>query len=136
MKRFKNLTLALAVFLLALSVLSFANAHALSGRPIQVLADSTGDACNGLSQLGGTTCGNGQSSLDKVVNGVVIIISYIAGVIAIIMIIVSGIRFTTSGGDSAKAAGAKTALAYALIGIAIAALAQFFVQFVLDKSNV
>jgi hypothetical protein len=94
-------------------------------------------ACDGLDQLGGTSCGNdaGQSAVGNVAARVVTIMSYVAGIIAIIMVVVSGIRYTTSGGDSAKVGAAKTALIYALIGIAVAALAQFLVHFVLSQAS-
>lgn len=94
-------------------------------------------ACAGLSQLDGPGCnGNaGQNTVASVASRVVQILSYIAGIIGIIMVIVSGIRFTTSGGDSAKVGSAKTALVYALIGLAVAALAQVFVHLVLNQTG-
>jgi hypothetical protein len=62
------------------------------------------------------------------------ILSIIIGAAAIIMIMVSGFKYITSGGDSSKIGSAKSSLIYALIGIAIAGLAQILVQFVLDQS--
>jgi hypothetical protein len=136
MNKYKNLTLILIVFLMVFCVISVANAHALPAHPLQTLADSAGkgDACNGLSQVGGS-CGSGQASLTKVLSGIVGVISYIAGIIAIIMIVISGIRYMTSGGDSNSVSGAKTALIYALIGIFVAALAQVLVHFVLNQAS-
>lgn len=97
---------------------------------------STAAACQGLDQLGGASCndpGSGKSAVGDVANRVVKIISYIAGIIAIIMIIIAGVRYTTSGGDSAKVGAAKTALIYALIGLAVAATAQVLVRIVLSN---
>ncbi len=91
-------------------------------------------ACDGLNELGGTSCGGGQSAINNVASRVINLISLLAGIIAVIMIIVSGIRYVTSGGDSNKVSAAKTALIYALIGIAIAALAQVLVHFVLSQT--
>lgn len=68
-----------------------------------------------------------------VIRSAVTIVSYVTGVAAIILIIVSAIRFITSGGDSGKIAQAKSALVYALIGIAITVLAQAIISFVLNK---
>lgn len=98
---------------------------------------NTNGACSGLDQLGGASCGSnaGQSAVGGVANRVVTIISYIAGIIAIIMVIISGVRYTTSGGDSAKVGAAKTALVFALVGIGIAALAQVLVHFVLNQAS-
>lgn len=96
----------------------------------------TAAACQGLSQLGGTSCGGGagKSAVGSVAAKAVEIISYIAGIIAIIMIIISAIRFITSNGDASKVGTAKTALVYALIGIAVAGLAQVLVRFVLGTA--
>lgn len=63
------------------------------------------------------------------------ILSYIAGIAAIIMILVAGFKYITSSGDSAKVTSAKNTLIYALIGVAVAVLAQFLVNIVLSESN-
>jgi hypothetical protein len=135
MKFLKKILLILSLSLLPINVCGLATANALSAGPTQIVADSQADACSGLNQVSGTGCGSGQAALSKVVNGVVTIISYVAGLIAIIMIIISGIRFTTSGGDSAKVSAAKTSLIYALIGIAVAVLAQVLVHFVINEAT-
>lgn len=134
MKNMKNLAVASVAFVAVFAVLGMATTHALPA-PTHLLADSKGDACNGLSQLGGVSCGGGQSGINSVMNTVVNIVSYIAGILAIIMIVISGIRFTTSGGDSAKVSSARTALVYALVGVAVAALAQVLVHFVLNTTS-
>jgi hypothetical protein len=93
-------------------------------------------ACSGLNQLGGTSCSTsaGESAVGGVAKRVVSIISYIAGIIAVIMIMVSGVRYMTSGGDSAKVGAAKTALIYALIGLAVVGLTQILIHFVLSTA--
>jgi hypothetical protein len=86
-------------------------------------------ACNGLSQIDTTQdCGNGGNGIANIVKVVVQIISFIAGAVAVIMIIISGFNYITSGGDSNKVAAAKNTLIYAVIGIAIAVLAQVIVN--------
>ncbi len=87
---------------------------------------------NGTGQTGSNCNGSGVTNT---VSAAVSILSYIVGIAAIIMIVVSAFRFITSGGDSTKVSGAKSALVYALIGVAIAAVAQFLVQFVLVSAN-
>jgi hypothetical protein len=63
------------------------------------------------------------------------IIAAIAGIAAVIVIIVSGMRFITSGGDPAKAQAARGALIGALIGIVVIVLATTIISFVLSKVN-
>jgi hypothetical protein len=58
------------------------------------------------------------------------IVAYIAGAAAIILIVVSGIRFMTAGGDSAKVTAARQTLTGALIGIAVIVLARTLIIYV------
>jgi len=93
-------------------------------------------ACNGLTQIDTTQdCGNGGSGVANIVKAVVQIISYIAGAVAVIMIIISGFNYITSGGDSNKVAAAKNTLIYAVIGIAIAVLAQVIVNVTVQTAS-
>ena len=135
MKQYRNFALFLTFFLTVFSLLSVSGVHAVSLHSAQTVAlAGKQNACEGLSQVGGA-CGTGQSDIGGVLKGVVEIISYIAGIIAVAMIIISGIRFITSSGDSAKVATAKTALVYALIGVAVAGLAQIFIHVVLSTAS-
>lgn len=74
------------------------------------------------------------SDFQVLLNTVINIFSLIVGVIAVIMIIVGGLRYITSGGDSGKVSAAKTTIIYALIGLVIVALAQLIVHFVLSQA--
>ncbi|MBL8122451.1 hypothetical protein JNM87_06935 [Candidatus Saccharibacteria bacterium] len=49
------------------------------------------------------------------------------------MIMVSGFRYITSGGDSQKIASAKNTLIGAIIGLVVIALAQTIITFVLSR---
>ena len=77
--------------------------------------------------------GTNSNPIIKILKVAIDIVSFIAGAAAIILIMVSALRFITAGGDSAKVAQARGALTYALVGIAITALAQIIVEFVLNK---
>jgi hypothetical protein len=61
------------------------------------------------------------------------ILSFIIGIAAVITVVVSGLRMIFSGGDSQAVASARGGLIYALAGLAIVALAQALVAFVLDR---
>ena len=56
-----------------------------------------------------------------------------AGIIAVIMIIVGGIMYSLSAGDSKKAGTAKDTILYAVIGLVITLLAGAIVNFVLGR---
>lgn len=55
---------------------------------------------------------------------------FVIGAISVIMIIVGGIRYVISNGDSAQITAAKNTILYAVIGLAIAVLAYAIVNFV------
>ena len=59
-------------------------------------------------------------------------ILYIVGIIAVIMLIIGGIKYVVSGGDAKKVTDAKNTVLYAIIGLVIAFLAFAIVNFVID----
>lgn len=134
MRRIK-IAMTVMTFLVTIGMSGLSTAQA---SPLSVVAlQGQSDACSGLTQLGGTSCdkgGNtpGQNAIAAVVKTIVNIISFIAGIVAVILIVVSGVRFIASGGDSQAAAGARTMLIYAIVGLAVVALSQAIVHFVLD----
>ena len=99
------------------------------------LADAKSEICAGVgaaSGSGGCTDPGGKS-INNVIAAVVNILSWLVGIIAVIMIIVGGFRYVTSGGDSGNTTTAKNTIIYAIIGLIVVAFAQFIVQFVLTK---
>ena len=59
-------------------------------------------------------------------------ILYIVGIIAVIMLIIGGIKYVISGGDAKKVTDAKNTVLYAIIGLIIAFLAFAIVNFVIS----
>lgn len=65
-----------------------------------------------------------------------VIINVVLGVIAfiaVVMIIMGGIQYTTSSGDTAKVTKAKNTILYGVIGLVIALLAFAIVNFVISN---
>jgi hypothetical protein len=96
-----------------------------------------GQACK-AGGTGSTACtANGTTDPISGPNGllkkITIIVAEIAGIAAIIVIIISGFQFMTSGGDSQKAAGARSTLIGAIIGLVIIIAAQAILVFILNK---
>ncbi len=92
--------------------------------------------CNGLGLTTGTsgcTPAPGQSSIEDTIRNGINILSIVIGVGAVIMIMIGGFKYITSGGDSNQVSSAKDTVLYAIVGLAIAALAQVIVRFVLTK---
>lgn len=91
-------------------------------------------ACNGAANT--TVC---KGTDDKVLgpNGiltkVINLLLTIIGIIAVIMIIIGGIRYTTSGGDSGQVNSARDTIIYSVVGLVIAIMAFAIVNWVLVK---
>ncbi len=92
-----------------------------------------------LTLNGGTNCKSkltgGTSRINTIITRAINIFSIVVGIIAVVMIIVGGFKYITSGGDSGNISSAKNTIIYAVIGLVIVALSQFLVQFVLDKTS-
>ena len=62
---------------------------------------------------------------------IVNVLLFIIGAISVIMLIIGGIRYTVSGGDSAAVTAAKNTILYAIVGLIVAFLAFAIVNWVL-----
>lgn len=118
------LTIISAIILLSQFVSPHIFADALSAAKDQ--------ACSGAN-LAGADCSatNASNGVSTLIKAVINILSIIIGIAAVIVIILSGLKYITSGGDSNGVSNAKNTLTYALVGLAVAALAQILVNFVL-----
>lgn len=58
---------------------------------------------------------------------------FILGAISVIMIIVGGLRYVISGGDSAAVTAAKNTILYAIVGVIVAILAYAIIHFVIGS---
>lgn len=61
------------------------------------------------------------------------IVFALAGAIALIIIVLSGLRFILSSGDPQKTAQARNTIIYALVGLVICILSFSIVTFVVNK---
>jgi len=100
-------------------------------------AACTEDASGGIS--GGATCAQGKgqqsqlfgsSGIFKTITNVLL---FIIGAISVIMLIIGGIRYVVSAGDSNAVTGAKNTILYAVVGIVVALLAYALVNFVITS---
>jgi len=128
-KKFKNLlVIAASVFALSTPMLVPAVASA---------QNVNAALCSGASASlsGGTDCSGGQATnkLNSIIKLVINLFSLIVGIVSVIMIIIGGLKYITSGGEASNISGAKNTIIYAIVGLVIVALAQFIVHFVLGK---
>jgi hypothetical protein len=90
--------------------------------------------CKGLAITGGNCQDQpGQTTVNSAVKTAINILSLVVGIIAVIMIIIGGLKYIMSSGDSSNINSAKNTILYALIGLVVVALAQVLVRFVVTK---
>ena len=83
-----------------------------------------------------TTCAEDDGTgVNGIVNTVITVFSWVVGVVSVIMIIVGGFKYVTSGGESSGVTGAKNTILYAIVGLIIVAVSQVIVKFVLSNVN-
>ena len=58
---------------------------------------------------------------------------WVAGIIAVIVVIIAGINYSLSSGDPAKTASAKNAILYSVIGLVIIASAIAITGYIIGK---
>lgn len=73
-----------------------------------------------------------DADLQEGIKTIVNMMLFILGAIAVVMIIIGGIRYATSNGDAGNVKAAKDIVLYAVIGLVVAILAYAIVNFVLD----
>lgn len=124
----------LIVFGLAvINFLSFSSINLIS---CATANSSSNYALQGANELGNSCQGNRLvGSSNSAVVSVVNILTYIAGVIILVLIIYAGYKYISSGGDSNKVNSAKSTLIGAIVGLVIIVLAQVIVHFVINTAG-
>ena len=121
MKKWKQLVAAIGIMAgIGLTVLPTTN----------VAAINVFDQCK--SNGGSAVCKAQGDSLGTMIHTVINILLYILGAVAVVMIVIGGIRYTTSNGDSGAIKSAKDTILYAFIGLVVAILSYSIVNFVIS----
>ena len=100
-----------------------------------VQASAVDDACNVSGVDNSELCDDmkNSSGLTNMVTNIINTALYIVGILAVAMIIFSGIRYVTSSGDKGRVAQAKQILIYSVTGLIVAICAYAIVNFVLSR---
>lgn len=93
-------------------------------------------SCQASSQSS-SECSSNQngSGLAKVAQTIVNVLSFIVGLVAVVMLIYGGFRYITSGGESQAVGNAKNTIIYAIVGLLLVVFAQVIVHFVLNTAS-
>lgn len=85
--------------------------------------------------LNSAGCGNNKNALPTIITNILYVIIGVAGLVAVIYIIIGGINYMTSAGDTSKLEKAKKTILYACIGLIICALAFAIVNWTIGAMN-
>lgn len=134
MKRIRSLLISI------LAIFSFA--PMLAPAIASAATDSADNlACGVEGDLAGTTdCSsadtvNADSSINSIIETALRIFQIVVGIVSVVMIVMGGLRYITSGGETTAVGTAKNTILYALVGIVVVALAEIIIQFVLNRAN-
>lgn len=100
-----------------------------------VFASCSGQGCvqQGINDVnpggGGTDAGSFSTFITNIIN----VLLFLIGVISVIFIILGGIRFVTSQGDSSQVSSARNTILYAVIGLVVAMMAFAIVNWVVRE---
>jgi hypothetical protein len=99
-------------------------------QPVDTFALTAAEGANSAktAEQPSTVTGDG-GVFQKITN----VLLFIIGAISVIMLIIGGIRYVVSGGDSSAVTAAKNTILYAIVGIIVALLAYALVNFVLGS---
>lgn len=126
----KVLSVLFAIIALAGGVVAFQPSVAQAKDP---LADACSAGGSGAAACKSQNSDNPLTGSNGVLTNVSNILAMVGGIIVVIIIIVGGIKYATSGGDSAATASAKNTIIFGLIGLVVIILARSIISFVLIK---
>lgn len=124
------------LMVMVLLVIGFASPMVMAG--VASAASSTDTACSTLKDIdpsGEDSCRAADGTIDSIITLVLNLLSIAAGIIAVIMVIVSGFKYITSQGDANQISSSKQSLIYAITGMVVVVTAQFIVRFVLSRTS-
>ena len=107
-----------------------------SGVGLATLPAQNAAAVNVFSQCSSNptseVCKAQGDSLGPMIKTVINILLYVLGAIAVVMIVIGGIRYTTSNGEASGIKSAKDTILYSVIGLVVAIMSYTIVNFVVS----
>lgn len=79
------------------------------------------------------SAGSGGDDITTLVTNIINTLLFLSGIIAVVFIIIGGVRYTIAQGDSGQIASAKNTIMYAVIGLVVAMAAFAIVNFVISR---
>lgn len=123
-------------------IISIVSLAAVLGLSTATMAPVDAAACDkpnssACKALGGANKTTDPDDRKKTVPGafktVVNILLFVIGAVSVIMIVIGGIRYVTSNGESSALTSAKNTILYAIVGLVVAIFSYAIVGFVLKQ---
>lgn len=70
---------------------------------------------------------------DQLLTNILNIVYLVAGIVAVVMIIIAGLMYTISGGDAGRVARAKNMIVYSVAGLIVVVAAFAITNFVIGR---
>ena len=87
----------------------------------------------GVNSAKGTDQPTDLFGTSGIFNTITNVLLFVLGAISVIMIIIGGLRYVISGGDSTAVTAAKNTILYAIVGVIVAVLAYAIINFVIGS---
>lgn len=94
---------------------------------------ATHTAAHIIQDGAGKTGLQSSGSFDNILEDIAKFLIFLVGAISVIAIIVGGLRYVTSGGNSSQVSSAKDTILYAVVGLVVAMAAFGIVEFVVKR---
>ena len=125
MKKISKIILAIVIsafglIFLANSVPTYAATDVCNSNAPQEVKDAAG-------------CSGNANQLPSFITNILNAIIFVAGLVAVVFVVIGGINYITSAGDSTKVKKAKETILYAVIGLVITALSFAIVNFAINN---
>lgn len=88
------------------------------------------EGCAGSEKVCSST---GKDNVSNTARNLINLSLWAIGIVAVIVIIISGYKFITANGEAAKVASARNTLLYSVIGLAVAMLAWAIISFIVNN---
>jgi len=87
--------------------------------------------CGGSASESSVCRASNDDNFSELIRNVINLLIFVLGIAAVIMIIVGGLRYTTSNGDASNTKAAKDTILYSIVGLVVAIMAFAIVNFVI-----
>jgi len=125
----------LAMFVVSVVPLTTSSVvHAQDPRE-KALCEGSGGVWSGGKDGKCSTPGSTRT-VPNTIRRIITILIFIVGAVAVLMIVIGGMRYVLSGGDDKAITSAKNTILYSIIGVIVAVSAYAIVSFVLDNLGI